>query len=167
MSNKHYLVLYLYIFTCNLFAQSNTKSLIEIKDLVTNTIQKKCHLIELSDNNNIIVNKDTLTVKINFYNKSLKSYWSPEVAVQYIFDAALYNITDAIYKKYTFYKIIFLVDIRPHDIPPVLKFEIKFKDWKSYLKSHDKKLMFKKMNVYDKVENIPFKYNILKAITIE
>ena len=167
MSIKYFSILLSISFTYNVFAQSNNKSLIEIKDLVTNTIQKKCHLTKLSDNSNIIVNKDTLTIKINYYNKTLQSCWSPEVAVQYIFDAALYNITEAIYKKYTFNKIIFLVDIRPHDIPPVLLFQIKSKDWKSYLKTHNKKLLYKKMNVYDKVENIPFEYNIDKAVTIE
>lgn len=167
MSIEYFSILLGLCFTCNVFAQSGNKSLIEINDLVANTIQNKCHLTAKSENKSISLNEDTLIVKINFYNKSLQSFWSPEVAVQYIFDAALYNITDAIYKKYTFNKIIFFVDIRPHDIPPVLRFEIKSKDWKAYLKSENKKIMFTKMNVYDKVENIPFKYSIDKAVSIE
>ena len=70
-----------------------------------------------------------LRVWLNFNNAEFKRFWTREVAVQYMFDAALHDITAAILdsKNARFQpveKVILVVNIRPHACPPVLEWEI-------------------------------------------
>jgi hypothetical protein len=151
-------------------AQDNNLKVNELKVLVKETIMKKCFLTELSQKKEIRIDNNEIIIEINFYNESLMSFWSPEVAVQYIFDAALYNITNAIWNNdkneyRNFNKIKFNVDIRPHDIPPLITFEITLTDWNSYENGGNKENLYKNMLVT--AEGKPFLFDAHTAKDIE
>jgi hypothetical protein len=151
-------------------AQQGDSRISELKVLVELTIAKKCYLTELSGGNSIIMEQNTLSIGINFNNSSLMSFWGPDVAVQYIHDAALSPLLHLVwgdnYNKYkNFSKIKFKVDIRPHDIPPVIFFEIDCKDWQAYQKSGDKETFYKKMVI--SAQGKPYTFDAHNAIGIE
>lgn len=93
-----------------------------------------------------------LRVWIQFNNAEFRRFWTNEVAVQYIFDTALNAILsatldskDARFKPLE--KVIFIVDIRPHDVPPVLEWEVSRKAWNAGKKQQTKVTLYKTMKL--------------------
>ena len=141
--NKSLVFLAFFILS-GLVGKSQSKDeIVKLNTLVSKVIIHDCYLTELSGKNSILLNNQEITVKINFDNNTLRSFFTPEVAVQYIYDAALSSILRAIwldnnnlYHKYN--QIKFIVDIRPHDIPPVLVFIVDYQNWKKYKNTGNK-----------------------------
>lgn len=151
-------------------AQQKHEQLKFLKSEITITVLSKCHLTGLSTRKEIQINKDTLFIPLIFNNESLRTFWSPEVAVEYIFDAALapilYRIwsdTGSIFNSYE--KIAFNIDIRPHDIPPVLLFEIHATDWYAYQKNCDKIVLYENITITS--AGMPYKFDARKAFEVE
>jgi hypothetical protein len=172
MKMKYVICICLSVFLSNtlLKAQVKEEKTIKLESIVEEVILTKCHLTELSYQERIQIADNAIKIGINFDNESLKTFWSPEVAVEYIFDAALYNIINTIwnaesspYKKYQ--KIVFNIDIRPHDIPPVLLFEIQLKDWEVYKKGGEKVTLYRKIKITANGKTFPF--DAQKAVDIE
>ena len=151
--------------------QNNDKEDFQLTTLLNDVIVKKCHLTELFNTNPILIKNETVEIKINFDNSTLKSFWSPEVAVQYIFDAALQHLLAAILndsqKRFNNVKgLTFYVDIRPHDIPPVLVFKISKNDYLQYsVGTVSKESFYKRISITTAGEK--FKFDAHTAIDIE
>jgi hypothetical protein len=134
-------------------------------------IVTKCHLTKLSQGNAVLTSGGNIEVRIDFDNRTLKSFWTPEVAVQYIYDAALDPIMASIFKKSPdqsrqFNSIVFFVDISPHDIPTSLVFQIKRDDFLNYKeKPESKEIFFRQMNITTKGER--FRFDAAKAALVE
>jgi hypothetical protein len=93
-----------------------------------------------------------LRVWIQFNNAEFRRFWSNEVAVQYIFDAALNAILSAIFDSgdarfKPLETVNFIVDIRPHDVPPVLEWEISRKAWNAGKEQQKKVTLYKTMKL--------------------
>ena len=125
----------------------------------------------MSNRNPISVKNDNIEIKINFDNSTLSSFWTPEVAVQYIFDAAIQNLVEAIFKdskkQFNYCNIVTLyADIRPHDIPPVLVFKINKNDYLNYSSGKiSKEVFYKKISITSGGEK--FKFDAHLAVDIE
>lgn len=93
-----------------------------------------------------------LRVWINFNNAEFQSFWTKEVAVQYIFDAALHGITAAILESKDarlkpLEKVILVVNILPHAIPPVLEWEISRKTFNARKSQQSNEALFKAIKI--------------------
>jgi hypothetical protein len=142
-----------------------------LKILLFDVIEKKCHLTELSNSNPVVIKKEKVEIKISFDNRTLRRFWSPEVAVQYIFDAALQPILAAICndprKRFDKLKVFtFYVDIRPHDIPPMLVFKISKDVYLQYSTGTiSKESLYNKISITSAGEK--YNFNAHKAVDIE
>jgi hypothetical protein len=138
--------------------------------VIEKAVEEKCMLTELTVYKEIMLDKEKLEIWINFNNKGMHTFWSPEVAVQYIFDASLSPIMRAVWQDRSgrfsnIPKMVFHVDIAPHDIPPLLVFEIRHADWASYIKGGKKEDLYKRMKVTE--QDIPFVFDPHEASLIE
>ena len=151
-------------------AQKNAEQIKHIESRILMTIMGKCHLTILSTKHEIQINSDTLYIPLNFDNESLRTFWSPEVAVEYIFDAALAPIINMVWNEEgsgfdNYKKLVFYIDIQPRDIPPALVFEISIKDWQEYLKDEDKVALYEKLKITS--AGLPYSFDGQKAVEVE
>ena len=146
----------------------NNSQLIE---KINEVIAAKCHLTKLSSGESVLCTNESIEVKIDFDNRTLRSFWTPEVAVQYIFDAALDPIMALAFNKLTsqkvpLRKVVFYVHIAPHDIPPMLVFKTYQVDYLNYKKGIiSKATFFRKMNIT--AGGIIYRFDAEKAVNIE
>ncbi|MCB2206654.1 MAG: hypothetical protein KQH67_00025 [Bacteroidetes bacterium] len=142
----------------------------ELKQIIEYSISQDCYLTELSSYTPIEINSNEIIISIFFNNKTLESFWSPEVAVQYIFDAALRNIISAIWNtnfdKYNYINnIVFKVNVRPHDIPSLISFNLSFDVWKQFFNTGDKIELYKSITII--ADGEPLKFDPYTAADIE
>jgi len=84
---------------------------------------------------------DSIAVSIQFNNRELPlAAWSPEVAVQYVFEAAIAHVAAAVFDdslhRFSWVRGLTVdVDIVPNDVPPQFVFGLARVDWERYQRS--------------------------------
>jgi len=143
----------------------------EAKELSRNLsfiIMDQCHLTCPVGNIYVSLLRDTMTMNLSFNNESLKTFWSPEVAVQYIFDAALWPVLRKVWaegENRRYVKVRFRVRIPAHPYPPELVFAVTRKDWDDYIAGGEKIILFECMEVTSKGN--PYVFDAGEAVAIE
>ena len=138
---------------------------------INTTVRQKCHLTNLW-RNQVEIDDDEVKVFLKFNNGSLRSFWNAEVAVQYIFDASLWPISEKIFSDefhdLNINQISYFVSPRPHDIPSEIRFEITKENWdefKSKKPYETKEILYRKMKIT--ANGIPFIFDASEAVQIE
>ena len=169
---KHLVIVYslLTVLHFQAEAQQNSEQIKYLQTRVLVTIMEKCHLTALPAKQEIQISRDTIYIPLSFENEGLMSFWSPEVAVEYIFDAALYPLLYNLWGEKSsgftnFQKIVFNVNIKPYDKPPTLMFEVSKKDWEVYMQNEDKVRLYKNLRVT--ASGVSFQFDPQKAVEVE
>lgn len=119
----------------------------KVNAMLTETLHERSRFAEFTkaafENNG-----RSIRVWMKFNNSEFKRFWTHEVAAQYIFDAALRKFTAAVLDSkephlHNTEKVVFVIDIHPHDIPPVLEWEISRKAWVLHKTQHTNEGIFK------------------------
>lgn len=90
----------------------------------------------------------SLRIGFNFDNTMFRRFWTNEVAVQYLYDTCVRSITAFVFdskdkRLLPLETVTLVIDIRPHDVPPVLEWEISRTAWNLSKKQKSKEGIYK------------------------